>query len=546
MERLVTNVSTKCRSVFSVLCVAFVAFIICVGLENTAVANEAKQALEFSDITVKTSSHTGFFVGRYASFEVSGWLTNSTGKPVNADNLPSLMWEDNEAKAKMSQEKLLADETCKVSFKGDLYLEDGKFPTVAFAGPVTFSGLEAAESQLNEEFQSIAKEFADKDKAVQEEAEKQEQEIAAEKAALLELKGKTAIEALEFAKTTTYDPYFNDAYGVGVTEDVRSAGKDDEIAKALVTEVEPSDALWIFGATVTFKLDYTDPTAAKERSDKAEAKAKVEADKAALQDCKGKTALEALEVAKGTDYEPHFRDSYDVLVTSDVQGAAPDSEIAKALVTDVRTSDAVWFFGASVTFNLEYTDPVAAKEREEVAAAEKAAQEEEAKRESIAELVKTLSGLPLVDVLDELDSKGLSYTITVHPAGTDVTDTLTRDDLKSRGLVVMEAQKSGYVSPYSKSAEKAADIKLKAVDPKYWENEKALEEVLPEYNAEKAVEKYANADGAKSTETWYAEALDANTWYLKGDVTIGKTRYTFEAKVAGTKSNPIVLEFNYY
>ena len=113
---MVTNVSTKCRSVFSVLCVAFVAFIICVGLENTAVANEAKKALEFSDITVKTSSHTGFFVGRYASFEVSGWLTNSTGKPVNADNLPSLMWEDNEAKAKMSQEKLLADETCKVSF----------------------------------------------------------------------------------------------------------------------------------------------------------------------------------------------------------------------------------------------------------------------------------------------------------------------------------------------------------------------------------------------------------------------------------------------
>ena len=66
---------------------------------------------------------------------------------------------------------------------------------------------------------------------MQEEAEKQEQEIAAEKAALLELKGKTAIEALEFAKTTTYEPYFNDAYGVGVTEDVRSAGKDDEIAK---------------------------------------------------------------------------------------------------------------------------------------------------------------------------------------------------------------------------------------------------------------------------------------------------------------------------
>ncbi|MBR2683287.1 MAG: hypothetical protein IKE22_08490, partial [Atopobiaceae bacterium] len=264
----------------SIICTTCFAILICIGVSSNAQAKQSSKALEFTDINVKTSSQTGFFVGHYASIEVSGWVTNKTGKPINADNMPSLVCGDEELPAKMSQEKLLADESCKVSFKGDVYLEDGKFPPVSFKGQEQFIGLETTGSQLDKELQKIAEEFSAEDAAREEERQKREQEEAAkkakveeEKASLLECEGKTALEAFDLAKTTSYEPYFEDAYGVGVTEDVRSANKDDEIAQALVTEVEPSDALWIFGATVTFKLDYTDPAAAKERQEKAEAEA---------------------------------------------------------------------------------------------------------------------------------------------------------------------------------------------------------------------------------------------------------------------------------
>ena len=134
--------------------------------------------------------------------------------------------------------------------------------------------------------------------------------------------------------------------------------------------------------------DYADEDAKKdaekkqEEEESAKAKKKQEDDKKALEDCKGKTAVEAKKVAEGTDFKPRFNDSHDVDVTNSVKD---DSEAGAAKVTSVEVKDEGFLTDAKVTFVLDYVDPKAQKEREEKEAKEKAKKEEEAKKKEEAE-----------------------------------------------------------------------------------------------------------------------------------------------------------------
>lgn len=458
---------------FCMLCLLLLSGCGASGASKTEPEPDPK-VLTFTDMTVKTETRTGFFGGRYASFEVKGSITNKTDNPINEDNLPKVSWggdNSGEADPEMSQDKLLTDENCSITWKEELTIDGSSIPEVSFKGSVEFTGLDDCQSELNEQLQAIASEY----------------------------------EAADTKK-----------------ENERKA----------------------------------------EEKKKADAAKKLEDDKKALSSCKGKSAQEALTVTEGTDYEPTFKDSYDVDVTSDVKKAKEDSDIANALVTDVKIADAGWFSSASVTFTLDYVEEAAKKEREEKAAKEKAEKEKAEKEKAAKEAeaaakakeqeekdskwIKGMPGRPVVDVLDEIKDRGLGYSLTIHPSGSDVTETLTRDDIANRGLVVMKANRVGYVSPYGGSKQKEGDIDITAVDPTYWENEKKLEETLPPYNAEKAVKDYAKSHGMKSVEPWYEEAWDASTWYIKGYAKYNGTRYTFEAKVTGTKATPLVVEFNYY
>ena len=102
-----------------------------------------------------------------------------------------------------------------------------------------------------------------------------------------------------------------------------------------------------------------------------------------LDSCKGLPAGDALEIAKETDYEPIFVDSFDVDVTSDVKESASDSAVRKALVTSVEIKEDGLFSDAKVTFTLDYVDPEAQQERDD-----KAAKEEQRKAEKEAEKAK--------------------------------------------------------------------------------------------------------------------------------------------------------------
>ena len=385
-------------------------------------------------------------------------------------------------------------------------------------------------------------------------AQAERDDKAAKKEGLESCEGLTAAEAYKFAKSTDYEPRFEDPYGVNVTSDVKAGV---EAASAKVIEVKIKEEGWFSSASVTFTLEYVDPTAKAKRDEKQAADKKKEVEKTALNSCEGMTAGEAYKIGRGTSYELRFEDTYGVNVTDDVKsgGAA-----ASAMVTEVRLSS-LWLLGDSAYFTLDYVGPDAQKSREEEAAKQEAAKEKAddgaagTEAEQKAETDKaagksdwygSLVGRPLTEVLDEADLKGVGYTIVILPAGTDVTETLTREDLENRGLVVKEASRVGYVSPYSDSKQKKGDVELRVVDPEYWEDEKKLEETLPAYNAEKAVKDYAKTLGAKSVDPWYREAYGEDTWYIKGYMKVNGTSYTFEAMVSGTKATPIVMDFQYY
>lgn len=276
---------------FCALCLA--ALVGC-GSSGGDAEEEMAKILIFSDMEVTTDTRTGFFGGRYASFEVTGTVTNNTDKPVNKDNIPALVWDDGSGnkgklKAEMTQSKLLSGESCDVTYKEELTIDGSSIPELSFSGKVEFSGLDDVEALLNEELQGIASGYADKDAkkaeeeaAKEKEAEQKAQAKEATKSTLQACKGLIAIKAYRAAKDTEYTPKFVDVYGTNVTKDVTESKKGDPIRKAKVTDVDISEGGFFSDATVTFTLDYEDPEAKAEHEAEEERKRKEEEEKALL------------------------------------------------------------------------------------------------------------------------------------------------------------------------------------------------------------------------------------------------------------------------
>lgn len=238
--------------------------------------------LQFTDMDVTTESRTGFFSGKYASFEVVGEVTNNTQKPVNKDNIPAIVWTDEsghktKVKATMTQDKLLEGESCDVTYHDELLIEDNALPELAFEGKVEFSGLDDVESELNEQMQAIVSGFAADDakkaeeKAAQEQAAKEEaQKKEDAKATLQACKGLYAIKAYNTAKDTGFDIKVLDSQGNDVTKSIENSKKGDAIRKAEVTDVQIDEAGWFSDDTVTFTIAYEDPEAKARREAKEE------------------------------------------------------------------------------------------------------------------------------------------------------------------------------------------------------------------------------------------------------------------------------------
>lgn len=403
--------ASKLRRFAFGFCVMCMAALLAWGSFSTSAVAASKKVLQFSKVTVKTSSFTGFFGGRYASIEIKGSITNNTGKPINADNLPSLVWNNGEVSVKMTQEKLLADETCNMTCEADISLSGNAAPEMEFSGPVDFAGLDDAEKQLAEQLQAIVDEFAAED-AAKEQARAEAAAIKEQaRADLKACEGKTAAEAYEIASQTEYEPKFYDSFEVNVTESVK-ASDDSAACEAPVTKVSVSDGGWFSNACVTFTLDYIDPKAKAERDQVAADEAAKEQAKASLEECVGKTAAEAYEVASRSPYSADFFDSVEERVTDKVveQG---DSEAREALVTEVYVSDGFWFVDPYVNFTLDYIDPVAKAERDAKAAGEAAKKQAEADLESCvgksaAEAVSAASKMGATFQL--VDSKGNDFT----------------------------------------------------------------------------------------------------------------------------------------
>lgn len=238
--------------------------------------------LQFADMDVTTETRTGFFGGRYASFKVTGSVTNNTGKPVNKDNVPAIVWNDkngheNKVKPSMTQDKLLDGETCDVTYSEELSVDDSSIPELDFSGKVEFSGLDETESKLNEQMQAIAAGFAADDakkaeeQAAKEQAAKEEaQKKEAAKETLQACKGLYAIKAYNTAKDTGFTIKVLDERGNDVTKTIEGSKKGDAIRKCEVTDVKIEEAGWFSSDTVTFTIAYEDPEAKARREAKEE------------------------------------------------------------------------------------------------------------------------------------------------------------------------------------------------------------------------------------------------------------------------------------
>lgn len=390
-----------------VLCLALSAAFASVALGKGA--SKQADSLVFSKIVVETSTRTGFFGGRYVNVKVSGSIKNETGNPINSDNLPELKSPDDKnisIKPKMTQEKLLQGETCNITFEKELSVEGSAVPTLAFDGPVGFTGLDDAQAELNEKLKSISEEYAAEDaKAEAERKAREEEEAAAkqkredDKAALKGFEGKTAREAFEYAETTEYAPKFKDSFDVDVTEGIKKPDEGDPVGSALVTGVQVSDAGWFSSASVTFTLDYVDPVAKQERDDKAAADAaRAEVD-AALPNCVGMTADDALGLAEQSSYSPSFVDSFGEDVSDDVKNVSNGSEVHETLVTEVTIKEPGWFLPGTVKFTLDYTDPVAKEERDRRAAEEAERKAAAAAKDQAKADLEASTGKSLAEVL---------------------------------------------------------------------------------------------------------------------------------------------------
>ena len=280
---------------------------------------ERANKLVFSDVKVECSSRDGLFGGRYAKFKVTGSVKNDTADPVNKDNMPTLSSETQDAKtvkADLSQDKLLPGETCDITYSGEIELKQNDGQNLSFTYKIDVEGLEDAQKELNAGIQKVVGDYADEDvkkdaekKAAEEESAKAMKKLEDNKKSLEGCKDKTAAEAKKVAESTDFKPRFIDSHDVDVTDDVKD-GSEAGVAK--VTSVEVKEKGFFTDATVTFKLDYVDPKAQKEREEKeAEEKAKAEEEARKKEEAEQRAAEEAArkeaEAAIPTEYKNALR-----------------------------------------------------------------------------------------------------------------------------------------------------------------------------------------------------------------------------------------------
>lgn len=345
---------------FIILLLSLLCIVGCSSSGASEAEEEQLASLAFSEVQVTCERHDGWFGARGASFKVTGSVKNNTEDPVNEDNLPSIESADSDERyePEITQDKLLAGETCDFTYEGEVDVRDGEVPTLSFEGSFDFGGLEDAEVELNTGVKAVADEYAAEDagRIAEEQKTKEEKEAAEAKkkqdrADLEGCKGKAADEALNVAKRTDYEYRFLDDFDVDVTDDVKTPSNGSDVHKAEVLKVEVDEGGWLSDPSVTFRLDYVDPAAAKERADEAQQKAEEEErrqkeqedkdaaeakkreDRKNLEACEGKAAADALAVARDTDYPFQFVDNYGVDVTDALKKAekeaAEQAEAAK-------------------------------------------------------------------------------------------------------------------------------------------------------------------------------------------------------------------------
>ena len=224
---------------------------------------------------------------------------------------------------------------------------------------------DARASQLSAEADEEASDGADKEeKAGNEEKSKENvaQKAKDDKLALEACEGKLASEAYAIAESTDYKARFEDVSGKDVTSDVASdVDGGSEAGNAKVASVDIDDGGWFFKPSVKFTLDYEDPASRKAREEKEAKEAAREQAKKALEECKGKSAAEALEVVDSSGFNYRFLDPDKEDITSDVKDEAYEGASKQAKVKSVRVS------GSDVTFVLDRMLTITADNNDEFA-----------------------------------------------------------------------------------------------------------------------------------------------------------------------------------
>lgn len=263
--------------------------------------------------------------------------------------------------------------------------------------------------------------------------------------------------------------------------------------------------------------EYLSKDAQEEEDRKAKEQAKNEAEskkksvKESLTDCKGKTSIQAYAIACETEYEPVFKDSYNIDVTADVKKAKEDSEIGKARVNKVEIEDAAWWWDASVTFTLDYTDPAAKKQRDDDAAADAA-------RKKADKAVKVCKGKTADEALELANRSSYDPTF-VDSYGVDVTDDVTDASNSSsvHEAIVAEIETADgfwfisptitftldYVDPTAESERKEAEARKK---------EQEEREAQAKREKEEAEQALLNCKGRMAS-TARKTAIDSNVEY---------------------------------
>ncbi len=224
--------------------------------------------LAFTNMRVTCAGREGLLGGQYATFKLTGSVTNKTDSSLGAQNMPKIVAETEgygEARANLSKERLFSWDTCDISYEGELEVKNHALPKVSFSSKLVTEGLGVVEAQLNAGLAQIAKEYADVDAAMKADDERRAAEAKAKqeafeqaKKSLEDCKGKTADEGLAAAKSAGYSATFKDKSGADVTSDVEDSANESDVHGATIASVE---TLNLLGNYVAFTLDYAAPKA---------------------------------------------------------------------------------------------------------------------------------------------------------------------------------------------------------------------------------------------------------------------------------------------